>query len=123
MQTSHNISDYVKKHFPDLIPLILESESMPDHERQYWFDMLPVMSAPQIQRLRDILLNEKKQLAALDAEYKSTMADLAGKDISKRSLFPKKRKEQRSKLVSSEAAQQAEEKAREIELLKKLEDI
>ena len=123
MSNSHNISDYVKKKYPDLVTLILGSESMPDHERQYWFDMLPVMAEPQVRRLRDILLNEKKQFAALDAEYLETMTELAGKDISKRSLFPKKRKEQRSKLVSAEAEHETVEKDREQELLKKLEKI
>lgn len=123
MPKTLNISDYVKKHFSDLIPLISGSESMPDHERQYWLDMLPVMSTSQIARLRDILLNEKKQLAALDDEYKSAMADLAGKDVSKRPLFPKKRKEKREKLILSESSQEAEEKSHEAELLKKLENI
>lgn len=42
---------------------------MDEGERQYWIDVLPIMSEDQIQNLRNILDNEKKQLAQAQANY------------------------------------------------------
>lgn len=42
---------------------------MNDEERQYWIDILPVMTPTQVTQLKDILENEKMQLAAIDAKY------------------------------------------------------
>lgn len=53
----------------ELIDLIVKSESMNDEERQYWIDILPVMTPDQITQLRTILVNERDQLAAIDAKY------------------------------------------------------
>lgn len=60
--------------FPELIGLILRSESMNDGERQYWVNILPVMTPEQVQSLRDILENERTQLAAIDEKYAKAMA-------------------------------------------------
>ncbi len=59
----------VRAQFQDLVDLIMGSESMNDEERQYWFDILPVMTPEQVENLRSILTNEKTQLAAIDAKY------------------------------------------------------
>ncbi|ALM09743.1 MAG TPA: hypothetical protein DDX11_05090 [Candidatus Peribacter riflensis] len=67
--TGIQIPDDLKKKFPELIGLILQSESMNDEERQYWVNILPVMTPEQIQNLKDILSNEKQQLAAIDRKY------------------------------------------------------
>ena len=42
---------------------------MNDEERQYWVNILPIMTPEQVQNLRDILTNEKQQLAAIDQKY------------------------------------------------------
>ena len=63
------IPDEVKAKYGDLIELILASESMNDEERQYWINILPIMTPEQVQNLRDILQNEKRQLASIDAKY------------------------------------------------------
>jgi len=42
---------------------------MNDEERQYWINILPVMTEDQIKNLKDILENEKRQLAAIDEKY------------------------------------------------------
>lgn len=54
---------------PELIELIMKSESMNNEERQYWVDILPVMTPDQVAQLRQILVNERAQLAAIDAKY------------------------------------------------------
>lgn len=59
----------VQAQFADIIGLIVASESMNAEERQYWVNILPVMTPDQVQNLRDILLNEKNQLAAIDQKY------------------------------------------------------
>ena len=63
------ISDEIQANYPELIKLILETESMEDDERQYWFDIMPSMNNEQIQRLYDILHTEKKKLAALEENF------------------------------------------------------
>lgn len=63
------IPDDIKEKFPEYIELILGSESMNDEERQYWVNILPVMTPDQLQNLKDILVNERDQLAAIDKKY------------------------------------------------------
>jgi hypothetical protein len=63
------IPEELRKKFPELMDLILGSESMNDEERQYWVNILPVMTPEQIQNLKDILVNEREQLAAIDRKY------------------------------------------------------
>ncbi len=67
--TPLTIPDDVRAKFPEVIDLIIHSESMVDSERQYWINILPVMNEEQLKSLRDILENEKVQLAAIDAKY------------------------------------------------------
>src|SRR3989338_5427330 len=80
--SSLTIPDEVKAKYPELIALILGSESMNDEERQYWINILPVMTVEQIENLRQILQNEKDQLSAIDAKYSTEMQQLhAGKPV------------------------------------------
>ncbi|MBI4280922.1 glycoside hydrolase family 25 protein [Candidatus Uhrbacteria bacterium] len=63
-----DIPKSVEQEYPDLIPLILQTKSMNDDERQDWFQILPLMTDEQVQKLREILTNEKKEeLGRLDA--------------------------------------------------------
>lgn len=68
------ISDELRAKFPELIELILHSESMNDAERQYWVNILAVMTPDQIQNLTDILQNERKQLSAIDEKYSAVIS-------------------------------------------------
>ncbi len=63
------IPDETQKKFPDLVVLILESQSMNDQERNYWLQVLPVMTEDQVKELRDILETEKRKLAEIDKKY------------------------------------------------------
>jgi hypothetical protein len=71
--TALNIPDDVRKKFAELIGLIEKSQSMNQEERQYWVDVLPIMSADQIANLKSILDNEKKQMSEADKQYESDM--------------------------------------------------
>jgi len=50
--------------FGPILALIRGSESMNNEERQYWINILPIMTQEQIKNLEEILTSEKKQLAA-----------------------------------------------------------
>lgn len=70
------ITQYIRDNYPDIIMLVLGSSSMDDAERQYWFDTLPTMSADHVERLRDILLTEKRRLAEINVKYEETLRQL-----------------------------------------------
>lgn len=114
------IPEIVKKQYPDLIPLILESESMTDNEREYWFSLLPIMTLDQVNRLRGILQNEKKQLSDLEKKYKDTISDMKNADLTKRSLYPSTRNKKLEELAKTEAVTEQKEKASESAILEQL---
>lgn len=70
------ILDELQNKHPELIKLILATESMDDSERQYWFDILPSMNEDQTKRLYDILETEKKKLEELEVKYQEEIATL-----------------------------------------------
>ncbi len=53
-----NIPEEVQEQFPEIIGLIKESQSMNLEERQYWVDVLPIMTDDQIKNLRGSLEKE-----------------------------------------------------------------
>jgi hypothetical protein len=119
--TSVTVPAELKKKFPELISLILGSESMNNEERQYWVNILPVMTPEQIGNLRQILQNEKDQLAAIDRKYAKEMEKL-GKG---RSLgdMAKKRRAKREKRSSKEQEAEEEERRKEQEILKAIAEL
>lgn len=116
-----DIPETVRSQYPDLIPLILETESMNDDERQYWFQILPIMTDEQVNKLREILANEKQQLSQLDQEYKQDLKRINSKHVSQWKEFEVK--EKRKKLQTAEHAAEKNEKAAEEDLLKNLQNI
>ena len=116
-----DIPDFVHANFPELIPMILQSESMSDEERQYWFAILPVMTEDQVQKLREILENEKRQLQKLDDQYKTELKTINEKHLLQWRDF--ETKEKRKKLQKTEAKEESAEAQKEAQLLKELENI
>lgn len=112
------VPDLVKQKFPDLVQLIKETESMNDEERDYWFQILPIMTEDQISKFRDILLNEKKQLAALDKEYNQELGKLNEKHLIEWKEFESK--EKRKALGDAEKKAEEEERKAEEDLLSRL---
>lgn len=115
------IPETVKKQYPDLIPLILETESMNDDERQYWFQILPIMTDEQVTKLREILTNEKKQLKELDKEYEQEIKRINTKHVSEWKTFESE--EKRKKLKAAEGQASKAEETKQEELLKKLQEL
>ncbi len=68
----------VQEKFAAMLVLIQGSESMNNEERQYWINILPIMTPEQLKNLQDILSSEKKQLAAIDAKYSKEMSQVSG---------------------------------------------
>jgi hypothetical protein len=106
----------------ELIDLILRSESMNDEERQYWVDILPVMTTEQIGQLRTILTNEREQLAAIDAKYAQ---DVAATPKAQRPLeeIGTERRERLTKRTVQEQESENTESQTEEEILKKVQDL
>ncbi len=95
--------------YPDLIELILVSESMNDEERQYWINILPVMTEEQVKNLSGILENEKKQLAAIDQKY-ATEIQKIGQDELVRKTEEVRHKKQQERKQKELAAEEQEDK-------------
>lgn len=111
----------VREKFPDLIKLIYETESMNEEEREYWLQIMPIMSEEQIVKFRDILVNERDQLAKLDKEYANEMNKINKAPVQE--LDEAKRKEESTKIKEAEKADQAKEKSEEDVLLQKLNNL
>lgn len=114
------IPKLVREAFPDLVKLIFETESMDEDEREYWLQIMPIMTEDQIKKFRDILVNEKEQLAKLDKDYQQDVSQMNKKynafneeDITKR----------RNELHSSEAAAEKVEENEEAALLNQLKNL
>ena len=76
-----SVDDVVNATYPELVALILATESMDDEERQYWFDIMPTMTAAQIDRLFDILETERKKLIDLEKKYQGQILELNHKSF------------------------------------------
>jgi len=124
--TNPNAGDYkipqvVKDKFPALVNLILETESMSKEERNYWFQILPIMTNEQVDRLKNILNEEKTQLAQLDTEYQDELSKLNEKHLKEWDEF--ERKQDRDELAQAEAAHEAEESKAEEDILGELDNL
>jgi len=99
---TYYISDDIQAEYPDLIKLVLNTESMDDEERQYWFDIMPSMNDNQIDRLFNILETERRKLEELEEKYQKEIKILNEKHLiewqdSQMKESKKKIKEQESK--------------------------
>lgn len=75
------ILDEIEIKYPELVELILGSESIDNNEKQYWFDILPSMTDEQIDRLFNILMTERRQLEELNLKYQEEIKTLNEKHL------------------------------------------
>lgn len=115
-----NIPAAVLAKYPELVALIKKTESMSDEEREYWFQILPIMTADQVKRLQTILDEEANQLSKLDTQYQDELTKLNKKHLEEWNVFQKK--QDRQALQTAEANQEAVEAKAEEDILKNLED-
>ncbi|MBP7670813.1 hypothetical protein KA119_00790 [Candidatus Gracilibacteria bacterium] len=112
------VPDLVRDEFPDLVKLIYETESMDQEEREYWLQIMPIMSKEQIEKFRGILTNERDQLANLGNQGGAAMAEVASPVMTEEEMHKRM-----AVIAEKEAVAENEEKAREEEILKQLEAI
>lgn len=115
------IPKLVREVFPDLVKLIFETESMDADEREYWLQILPIMTEDQIKKFRDILVNEKEQLTKLDKDYESEMSKL--EKTQKATISEEEVLKRRAELKAKESANETVEQKQEEELLKNLQNL
>lgn len=98
------ISEEIQAKYPELIALILATESMDDDERQYWFDIMSSMTDAQVDRLYNILETEKKKLEELELKYQKEIKTLNEKHLIEWQEFQvKQSKDKISKAQAEEA--------------------
>ncbi len=106
----------------ELVELILRSDSMNDGERQYWFNLTEVMNGEQVEKLRGILMREKKKLAEIEEKYGSKNVDPV--EAKKRALeSAKNRVEKQQTLRQKEAAHNEKEETEQDAILAEFDDL
>ena len=111
------IPDETKAKYPDLVQKIINSKSMNNSERNYWLQVLPVMTAEQVKELQDILDTEIRKLKEIDEKYSKMEAAAAAKG-GKKAEVPALTKEDIAKLdaekiAKRKAREEAEKKSQE----------
>lgn len=120
-EAKYIVPKLIRDKFPDLVKLIYETESMNEEEREYWLQIMPIMSEDQITKFREILVNEKEQLSKLDKEYEGEMARLNKKPVAP--LDEKVVRAQMEKIQKAETAAEEAEKGEEAKLLEELKNL
>jgi len=78
---TYYIADEMQADYPELIKLILKTDSMDNEEKQYWFDIMPSMNDDQIDRLFTILETERRKLEELELKYQDEIKSLNEKHL------------------------------------------
>lgn len=87
---------------------------MNDEERQYWINILPIMTPDQSQSLRDILSNEKKQLQAIDEKYSKEMEKIGSAEQVQKTGDDQRKKRENRQSTEAIHKKQEDEKAEDI---------
>ncbi len=117
-ETKHAVPTSVREHFPDLVALLIKTESMNTEERDYWFQVLPIMNDDQIVKLRTILVNERDQLKKIDSEYTSEIGKINQEHKNEWNAF--EAQEKKKIRQETEKKSEVEESGAEEALLQKL---
>lgn len=106
------IDDEMYAKYRELIKLVLETESMDDDERQYWFDIMRSMTDEQIDRLYNILDTEKKKLQSLELKYQKEIKKLNEKHLIEWQDF--QMKDSKKKIAKAEATDNDTDNAEDV---------
>ncbi len=121
METKYSVPASVRAGYPDLVALLIKTESMNPEEREYWFQVLPIMNDEQIVKLRTILVNEREQLKKIDEEYNSEIGKINQAHKSEWNAF--EAQEKRKILSDAEKKHEEQETENEDALLQKLQNV
>lgn len=81
----YTIPDAFLTNSPELIVLVLNSKSIDNkEEKQSRFNLLPLMTQEQIDKLRDILAREKQKLEEIEKKYEQKKSDIKSQYVQKR---------------------------------------
>ena len=119
-EAKYSVPQTIREKYPDLVALLLKTESMNAEEREYWFQVLPVMSDEQIVKLHDILTNERSQLKKIDNEYAQQIAKLGASHRREWNAF--EASEKKKARMELEKKHEEDEKRDEELLLQRLQD-
>ncbi|MDP4008530.1 MAG: hypothetical protein Q8P68_05060 [Candidatus Peregrinibacteria bacterium] len=111
----------MQQKYPALVDLVVMTESMTDDERQYWFQIMPVMTEQQLLKFQGILETEKKQLQKLDQEYDDQLKKLNSRHLIEWQEF--ETREKRKEIETAEKQSEVQEKKAEEDLLQQLDDV
>lgn len=106
------ILEEVQSQYPELVKLVLGTESMDNNEKQYWFDILPSMTDEQVDRLFDILETERHKLEELELRYQEEIKNLNEKHLIEWQEF--QTQENRKKVQQAEAGDAKSEDTEDI---------
>lgn len=120
-ESKYIVPKIIREKFTDLVKLIFETESMDQEEREYWLQIMPIMSEEQIVKFRDILVNEKQQLEQLDSKYESEMSSLNNKYVAE--IDEAEMRKKMESLKQAEQVGEAGEVSEEAALLEQLKNI
>jgi hypothetical protein len=117
------IPKYMLENDKELVVLVMQSESMNDGERQYWFNLVETMNMQQVEKLRDILTRERTKLAEIEAKYGvKKSVKLTPEEIAKKNIQMEKQwKEKQASLKARE--KQAESEENEDDILAELDGL
>jgi hypothetical protein len=115
------IPEEIQKQYAEYVELIKGSRSMDDEERQYWIDVLPIMSEDQMQNLRDILENERKQLQEAKKGYSNRLSGAVNK--AKKAFDEAAYLEKKRARLEAEKRHEREEREREQAILEELKNM
>lgn len=71
------ISDEIRAKLPELTDLIIGTDSMENEEKQYWFEIIPVMTQEQLEKFQKFLEAENMELLNLEKKYGKIATDEA----------------------------------------------
>ncbi|MFH0770562.1 MAG: hypothetical protein V1926_04250 [Candidatus Peregrinibacteria bacterium] len=110
----------IQEKFPDLVSLILGSESMNDEERQYWINILLVMTPEQRDNLKDILETERRQLKEIDQKYAKEIQEMGQEKVIEQTR--KERTQRRSERTQVESQARDTEEKQAASILESIEE-
>ena len=114
---TYQVDEEIQVKYPELIKMILLTESMDDDERQYWFDIMPSMTDDQIDRLFNILDTERRKLEELEMKYQDEIKNLNEKHLIEWQEF--QMKDSKKKIAKAEA-QEADDADEVLQMLNDL---
>lgn len=118
MADTKTIPPIVLKKYPEIVSMIQASSSMDENERNYWFNMLVIMTPKQVENLKSILEREKQKLSDVSAQQSSNASADMSKPLDETKI--KAIEDKKQALVQEEAKFRESEKKQEEDLLNQI---